>query len=220
MGYFVRDPQREQVRRQAEAAGLRIGPAREVLEADEDDAASRHDQLARVRRTDPDREIQVHGAVRLERVERAAQRVFRDLHLNDFRWRLDHGTQRERTLLQLAQRATWQWSKEVPAAASHAVLVVEDEDTVRKLTAQALRKYGYTRREFLGLTLADVPVRVTYESARSSVKLIRSGRNMAADVIRMAARRAAGCYSPARLRASAARAQTPPRLPQSKESAR
>ena len=59
----------------------------------------------------------------------------------------------------------------------------------------------------LGLRLAEVPVHVTYYSAKSSVKLIRTGASMAAEVVRIAARRARGCYSPARVRASAARSQ-------------
>jgi dolichyl-phosphate beta-glucosyltransferase len=59
----------------------------------------------------------------------------------------------------------------------------------------------------LGLTLAEVPVSVTYYSAKSSVKLIRSGAAMASEVVRIAARRAMGFYSPARVKASAARSQ-------------
>jgi hypothetical protein len=52
--------------------------------------------------------------------------VFRELHQKDYRWRLDHAPQRERTLLRLAQRATWAWSEEVPETATHAVLVVAE----------------------------------------------------------------------------------------------
>jgi glycosyltransferase involved in cell wall biosynthesis len=57
----------------------------------------------------------------------------------------------------------------------------------------------------LGLRLSETPVRVTYESARSSVRLMRSGATMMMEILRIAARRANGRYSPARLRASAAR---------------
>jgi glycosyltransferase involved in cell wall biosynthesis len=39
----------------------------------------------------------------------------------------------------------------------------------------------------LGLRLTDVPVHVTYHSAKSSVKLMRSGVSMALEVLRMAA---------------------------------
>jgi hypothetical protein len=55
---------------------------------------------------------------------RLAVHIYRELHLSDLRWRLDHGSQRERNLLALAQRATWPWSEEVPDEATHAVLVV------------------------------------------------------------------------------------------------
>ena len=59
----------------------------------------------------------------------------------------------------------------------------------------------------LGLRLAEVPVHVTYHSAKSLVKLVRSGASMASEVIRIAMRRALGAYSPERVRASAARSQ-------------
>ena len=63
----------------------------------------------------------------------------------------------------------------------------------------------------LGLRLSEVPVHVTYRSAKSSVKLIRSGVAMAGELLRLAARRALGRYSPARVAAaSAARSQPKP----------
>ena len=63
----------------------------------------------------------------------------------------------------------------------------------------------------LGVRIADVPVQVTYETARSSVKLAQTGGAMALDLLRIAARRAAGRYPPARLRAAASTA--PPTRP-------
>jgi glycosyltransferase involved in cell wall biosynthesis len=55
----------------------------------------------------------------------------------------------------------------------------------------------------LGLGVADAPVRVTYHSARSSVKLIRSGLAMTGEILRLAGRRAAGRYAPHALAAGA-----------------
>src|SRR3989454_8626509 len=52
VGDLVRDPQGQEMRREPHAVGLRVGPAREVLEADECDAAPAHDQLACVRRSE------------------------------------------------------------------------------------------------------------------------------------------------------------------------
>lgn len=72
----------------------------------------------------------------------------------------------------------------------------------------------------LGLRLAEVPVHVTYYSAKSSVKLVRSGASMASEVITIAMRRALGAYSPARVRASAARSQPKPPVQSEKESVR
>ena len=72
----------------------------------------------------------------------------------------------------------------------------------------------------LGLRLAEVPVHVTYYSAKSSVKLVRSGVSMASEVIRIAVRRALGSYSPARVRASAARSQPKPPARSEEESVR
>jgi len=46
----------------------------------------------------------------------------------------------------------------------------------------------------LGLRVIEVPVVVTYESAASSVRLIRSAAAMSADLLRMMGRRAAGRY--------------------------
>lgn len=62
----------------------------------------------------------------------------------------------------------------------------------------------------LGLRRSEVPVRVTYESAASSVNLLRSGLAMARDIMWIAARYAAGRYSPARVRAACATLQPTP----------
>ena len=73
----------------------------------------------------------------------------------------------------------------------------------------------------LGLRLSEVPVHVTYRSAKSSVKLIRSGVAMAGELLRLAARRALGRYSPARVAAaSAARSQPKPAARSAEESIR
>lgn len=58
----------------------------------------------------------------------------------------------------------------------------------------------------LDVRLSEVPVDVRYESAKSSVTLLRSAWAMASDIMRIAVRRARGCYAPARLRAVAAAA--------------
>ena len=57
---------------------------------------------------------------------RLAIKVWRDLHLSDLAWRLEHGSQRERTVLALAQRAVWNWPDEIPDEATHAVVVIEE----------------------------------------------------------------------------------------------
>ena len=57
---------------------------------------------------------------------RLAIKVWRDVHLSDLEWRLEHGPQRERTLLALAQRAVWNWADEVPDEATHAIVVIEE----------------------------------------------------------------------------------------------
>jgi glycosyltransferase involved in cell wall biosynthesis len=72
----------------------------------------------------------------------------------------------------------------------------------------------------LGLRLAEVPVHVTYHSAKSSVRLVRTGVSMASEVLRIAARRVMGAYSPARVRASAARPQPKPAARSEEESIR
>lgn len=72
----------------------------------------------------------------------------------------------------------------------------------------------------LGLRISDVPVRVAYESARSSVALLRSGIMMAVEIFRIARRRAAGRYRPARVRAIAARARSTAEFPRQRESVR
>jgi dolichyl-phosphate beta-glucosyltransferase len=56
----------------------------------------------------------------------------------------------------------------------------------------------------LDVRLAEIPVHVRYESAKSSVKLLLSAWAMASDIARIAVRRARGRYAPARLRALAA----------------
>lgn len=58
----------------------------------------------------------------------------------------------------------------------------------------------------LGVRVAEVPVEVRYETARSSVKLAVSGRAMASDILRIGFGRARGHYRPERLRALAAAA--------------
>lgn len=73
----------------------------------------------------------------------------------------------------------------------------------------------------LGLQLAEVPVHVTYRSAKSSVKLLRTGVAATGEVLRLAARRALGRYSPARVAAaSAARSQPKPAARSAGESIR
>ena len=72
----------------------------------------------------------------------------------------------------------------------------------------------------LGLRLAEVPVHVTYQSAKSSVKLVRSGTAMASAVLRIAVRRALCRYSPARVGASGARSHSTPPRRSGEESAR
>jgi dolichyl-phosphate beta-glucosyltransferase len=72
----------------------------------------------------------------------------------------------------------------------------------------------------LGLRVHDVPVRVTYESARSSVRLLRSGGRMAAEIVRIALARAQGRYASTRLRAAEAAAQRPKPVPPPEESVR
>lgn len=63
----------------------------------------------------------------------------------------------------------------------------------------------------LGARVAEVPVQVRYETARSSVKLARAGPAMLLDLLRMAACRAAGRYRPATPRAANAVTATPNR---------
>jgi glycosyltransferase involved in cell wall biosynthesis len=72
----------------------------------------------------------------------------------------------------------------------------------------------------LGLRLSEIPVHVTYHSAKSSVKLVRSGASMAAEVLKIASRRALGLYSAARVGASAARSRPKPAARSEEESAR
>jgi glycosyltransferase involved in cell wall biosynthesis len=72
----------------------------------------------------------------------------------------------------------------------------------------------------LRLRFSDIPVHVTYHSAKSSVRLIRSGASMAAAVLRIAWRRALGRYAPARVEASGARSQPKPAGRSEEESAR
>lgn len=56
----------------------------------------------------------------------------------------------------------------------------------------------------LGLRIVDVPVQVRYGSALSSVRLLKSGAAMFFELLRIAARRAAGAYSADALRRAAA----------------
>ena len=72
----------------------------------------------------------------------------------------------------------------------------------------------------LGLRLADVPVQVRYESAKSSVKLLRSAVAMSYAILRIAFRRATGHYAPAAVRASAARSEETAQSPRQGESVR
>lgn len=51
----------------------------------------------------------------------------------------------------------------------------------------------------LGLRMAEIPVSVRYESARSSVRMLASTRRVVSDVVRIALRRARGAYAPARI---------------------
>jgi hypothetical protein len=68
----------------------------------------------------------IGGALAWFLFARLAIQCWRRVHLDNLQWRLDHGTQRERTLLTLAQRATWNWPEEVPDDATHAVVVLEE----------------------------------------------------------------------------------------------
>lgn len=52
----------------------------------------------------------------------------------------------------------------------------------------------------LGLRMAEIPVNVHYESARSSVRMLASTKRVASDVVAIALRRASGAYAPARIR--------------------
>lgn len=61
----------------------------------------------------------------------------------------------------------------------------------------------------LGLRVAEVPVHVRYETAKSSVTLVVSGRAMVRDILAIAFRRARGRYSPARLQALGGAAANP-----------
>jgi glycosyltransferase involved in cell wall biosynthesis len=65
----------------------------------------------------------------------------------------------------------------------------------------------------LGLQLAEVPVEVSYDSAQSSVRILRSGAAMVAQVMRIFARRLTGHYSRDRVRASAAKFPQTEELP-------
>lgn len=59
-------------------------------------------------------------------IARLTTKVWRDLYLSDYRWRLDHASPREGMLLRLARHAVWSWDEEVPAEATHAVLVATE----------------------------------------------------------------------------------------------
>ncbi len=55
----------------------------------------------------------------------------------------------------------------------------------------------------LGLRVAEVPVKITYDSARSSVQVVRGATGIGAALLRIAARRWQGQYSPDRVQAAA-----------------
>jgi glycosyltransferase involved in cell wall biosynthesis len=61
----------------------------------------------------------------------------------------------------------------------------------------------------MGLRVIEVPVVVTYESAASSVRLIRSAAAMSTDLLRMMARRASGRYRAAGITTDAAMSPPP-----------
>jgi glycosyltransferase involved in cell wall biosynthesis len=61
----------------------------------------------------------------------------------------------------------------------------------------------------LGAQVAEVPVEVRYETARSSVKLAVSGRAMGSDILRIGLGRVRGRYALARLRARAEAPEPP-----------
>lgn len=63
----------------------------------------------------------------------------------------------------------------------------------------------------LGIRVAEAPVRVTYHSAKSSVRLLQSAFAMGSEILRIAARQMAGQYSPDRLAAAAPTSETQPR---------
>ena len=65
----------------------------------------------------------------------------------------------------------------------------------------------------LGLRYATVPVTVTYESAASSVRLMRSALAMMGSILRLATRQATGRYAPARVGAAAATFQQQSEVP-------
>lgn len=65
----------------------------------------------------------------------------------------------------------------------------------------------------LGLRYATVPVTVRYESAASSVRLIRSALAMMGSIVRLAMRQATGHYAPARVAAAAATFQKQSEVP-------
>lgn len=56
----------------------------------------------------------------------------------------------------------------------------------------------------LGLRVAEVPVMITYASARSSVHVVRGASGIASGLLRIAVNRWRGQYSPERVRAAAA----------------
>ena len=70
----------------------------------------------------------------------------------------------------------------------------------------------------LDVRLSEVPVRVRYESARSSVTLLLSAWAMMSDIMRIAFRLAGGWYAPERLRASAAASMSESPLPRQDQS--
>ena len=87
-------------------------------------------------------------------------------------------------------------------------------DSLKRIAA-SLSREGFTIdvemliiANVLGLRLVDVPVLVTYESAKSSIKLLRSSLTMSSDILKIALRRLTGHYSPERVLALAAAVHT------------
>jgi hypothetical protein len=72
------DPQRQEMWGQPQPVGIGIGPAGEVLRTHEGDSPAIHHQLPGVGRTDAHHEVEIGGAVGLELVPGARQRLVGD----------------------------------------------------------------------------------------------------------------------------------------------